>query len=240
MLRSIVFALLFCFVLVTVFAQDTNRKKPAVKTIPKYYRHHGYGYYKKKADSIAHSPVQPASSVQPVAIKTDSVVPVLTNQSLNSQYQYLISKVYHYQEPLISALWKNASDTLNVNRAKLKTALGKIETQNKQVDSLKTQLDQQAAELARTDGIAIFGLVFAKTTYNLIVWGLVVLFGVIAFAVIARSAGYRREARYRTQLYGELEEEYKTYKTKANDKEKKLARELQTERNKLDDLLGRG
>ena len=71
-------------------------------------------------------------------------------------------------------------------------------------------------------------------------WGLVVFFGVIAFAVIARSAGYRREATYRTQLYTELEEEFKTFKTKANDKEKKLARELQTERNKLDDLLGRG
>ena len=160
MLRSIVFALLFCFGLFTVFAQDTARKKPVVKSPPKYtYRHHGYGYYKRKADSVAHSPVQGTSPVQPTPIRTDSVVPILTNQSLNSQYQYLISKVYHYQEPLISALWKNASDTLNVNRAKLKTALGKIETQNKQVDSLKTQLNQQAADIARTDGIAIFGLV---------------------------------------------------------------------------------
>ena len=58
--------------------------------------------------------------------------------------------------------------------------------------------------------------------------------------VISRSAAYRREAKHRTELYSELEEEYKTFKTKANDKEKKLARELQTERNKLDELLGRG
>jgi hypothetical protein len=69
---------------------------------------------------------------------------------------------------------------------------------------------------------------------------LVGLFGLTALVVIARSGSFRREARYRTQLYNELEEEFKTYKTKANDKEKKLARELQTERNKLDDLLGRG
>ncbi len=235
MLRLIIFAILACFGLSVSFAQDTGKKKTAQKPYNKYaYRHHGYGYYKRKADSTAHAPVQPTS------IKTDSVMPILTNQSLNTQYQYLISKVYHYQQPLISALWKNASDTLTANRAKLKAAQGKIEAQTKLVDSLKTQVNDQSAELSRKDGITIFGLVLPKTTYNLIVWGLVALFGVVAFAVIARSAGYRREARYRTQLYTELEEEYKTFKTKANDKEKKLARELQTERNKLDDLLGRG
>ena len=232
--RLIVFAFFACFGISICFAQDTAKKKPTAKSYQKYaYRHHGYGYYKHRADSAAMLHPQPAH------IKTDSVVPILTNQTLNSQYQYLISKVYHYQQPLISALWKNASDTLNANRAKLKTALGQIAVQNKQADSLKTQLNDQGAELARQDGIAIFGIVLPKTTYNIIVWGLVALFAIIAFVVIARSASYRREARYRTQLYTELEEEYKTFKTKANDKEKKLARELQTERNKLDDLLGK-
>jgi hypothetical protein len=241
MLRILVFALLFCFGSITVFAQDTAGRKPAVKTAPKYaYRHHSYGYYKRKADSTAHAPVQAPQPNQPASMPTDSAVPVLTNQNLNTQYQYLLSKVYHYQQPLISALWKNASDTLNVNRGKLNAALGKIAAQNKLVDSLKTQVSNQGDELARKDGIAIFGLVLPKTTYNLIVWGLVALLAIVAIAVIARSAGHRREARYRTQLYAELEEEFKTFKTKANDKEKKLARELQTERNKLDDLLGRG
>lgn len=233
--RLIAYTLLICFGFSSVLAQDTAKKKPAQKPYSKYgYRHHGYSYYKRKADSTALSPVQPAR------IRTDSVMPVLTNQSLNTQYQYLLSKVYHYQQPLISALWKNASDTLTANRAKLKAAQAKTEAQIKVLDSLKTQVNDQSAELSRKDGIIIFGLTLTKTTYNLVVWALVALFGIIAFAVIARSAGYRREARYRTQLYAELEEEYKTFKTKANDKEKKLARELQTERNKLDDLLGRG
>ncbi len=90
------------------------------------------------------------------------------------------------------------------------------------------------------DGIDILGVVLSKTTYNLIVWGLVAVFGITAIAVIASSGRAKREARYRTQLYTELEEEFKVFKTKANDKEKKLARELQTERNKLDELLGKG
>ena len=71
-------------------------------------------------------------------------------------------------------------------------------------------------------------------------WGLVILFGATAAVVIARSGLHSREARYRINLYNELEEEFKTYKAKANEKEKKLARELQTERNKLDELRGNG
>ena len=73
-----------------------------------------------------------------------------------------------------------------------------------------------------------------KSTYNLIMWGLVVIFGAAAVFVIMRSGIYNREAKYRVKLYNELEEEYRNYKSKANEKEKKLARELQTERNKLD------
>jgi len=71
-------------------------------------------------------------------------------------------------------------------------------------------------------------------------WGLVIGFGAIAAIVIAKSGNNSREATYRIKLYNELEEEYKVYKAKANEKEKKLARELQTERNKLDELTGKG
>ena len=71
-------------------------------------------------------------------------------------------------------------------------------------------------------------------------WGLVILFGALAILVFTRIGSYKHEAMYRTTLYSELEEEFKAYKVKANDKEKKLARELQTERNKVDELMGRG
>ena len=63
----------------------------------------------------------------------------------------------------------------------------------------------------------------------------------IAFTVVVlTTAKHKYEAKHRTELYEEIEEEFKTYKAKANEKELRLARELQTERNKLDELLGRG
>jgi len=58
--------------------------------------------------------------------------------------------------------------------------------------------------------------------------------------IILRSAKHIHEAKYRSTLYDEISQEYQNYKVKANDKEKKLARELQDERNKLDELKNRG
>jgi hypothetical protein len=243
MLRTIFTVLLICSIVSFGHAQDSVKKATPVKTAPvkvlpnfKAYKHHYYNHH-YKADSIAK-----AQALQPGAVKADSVAPapVVIDKSLNGQYQYLLTKVYHYQQPLISALWKIASDTLANNRRKLQASQSKLAAQSKTIDSLNTQISGKDNSLARVDGVDVFGLLLSKTAYNLIVWGLVALFAITAVIVIARSGSFKREARYRTQLYSELEEEFKAYKTKANDKEKKLARELQTERNKLDDLLGKG
>ena len=68
----------------------------------------------------------------------------------------------------------------------------------------------------------------------------VIVLALALVIVIATTAKNKHEAKYRTELYDELDEEFKAFKAKANEKELKLARELQTERNKLDELLGRG
>jgi len=247
MSRIAITILLICFGIAASFGQDTAKRKASVHPAPKHktYKYRGESYHRYKADSAAKATAAlPQQQQPPATADTAKPAATLTDKSLNGQYQYLLTKVYHYQQPLISALWKNASDTLNANRSRLKAALNKINAQNKMIDSLKTGLSNQdqalSATNARKDGVDIFGFILPKTTYNMIVWGLIAVFAITATVVIARSAGFKREARYRTQLYAELEEEFKTYKTKANDKEKKLARELQTERNKLDELLGRG
>jgi hypothetical protein len=239
MSRITIIALLICFGVSVSFAQDSVKKKAPVKPYSKYtYKRHSYHYYQAKAESVAKAPVE----ARPIKADTSAAArpPAPADKSLNGQYQYLLSKVYRYQQPLISGLWKNASDTLNANRAKLKAALVKSGAQTKTIDSLNNEISTLTDLNARKDGVSIFGLIMPKTTYNLIVWGVIIILAVIAVVVVGRSAVHRHEARYRTQLYSELEEEYKNFKVKANDKEKKLARELQTERNKLDDLLGRG
>jgi hypothetical protein len=231
MLRIKVTVFLICTIISFSYAQDSAKKAARAK-----YRLYRYHQRHLKADSAAAAAGQQAAVVKP---GVSAPAQVTADKGLYGQYQFVLTKVYHYQEPFISSLWRNFSDTLNSNKRKLKDAQGKLTVQSKTIDSLNAQVTSKDQALSRVDGIDILGFLLSKTTYNLIVWGLVAVFGITAFVVIASSGRAKREARYRTQLYTELEEEFKAFKTKANDKEKKLARELQTERNKLDDLLGK-
>lgn len=242
-------ALLILVNLVTAFAQDSVKKTlpPKVQAAkpakPGVYTAKPAGYYKpkyyRKPGDTTHT-YNHATDTAKAANNAD----VATDKSLNGQYQYLLTKVYFYQQPLLNAFHKSIMDTLNATRHLLKDSVAKLSAETKMVDSLQNSIkanDQTLSQSnARIDSIDMFGIILPKTTYNLIMWGLVVVFALIAFIVIGRSGSYSREAKYRIQLYNELEEEYKNYKLKANEKEKKLARELQTERNKLDELLGRG
>jgi hypothetical protein len=230
------------------YAQDTTKKAKSTARAVTYNPYTKKYYYKKTSSPItppSGSAATPATTTpmqqQPVQQTVDSA-PV--DKSLRGQYQYLLTKVYGQQQPLVSALFKNYSDTLSATRRQLKEAQAKLTAQAKTIDTLKaaaTTKDQTLAESKeKVDEVNLLGMPLTKATYNLIMWGLVIGFGAIAAIVIARSGSHSREAKYRIKLYEELEEEYKTYKTKANEKEKKLARELQTERNKLDELLGNG
>jgi hypothetical protein len=236
-----------------VNAQDTTKKaKPAaVKKVAVYNPYTKKYYYKKPATAVAVTTAQtPGATTTPASVAPAQSRPAAispappVDKSLRGQYQYLLTKVYNYQQPLVAALFKNYSDTLSITRRQLKEARATISAQTKTIDTLKsssTSKDQTLAQAqARVDEVSLLGMPITKSTYNLIMWGLVIVFGAIAAIVLARSGSHSREAKYRIKLYNELEEEYKTYKSKANEKEKKLARELQTERNKLDELLGNG
>lgn len=242
MFRFPLIALLICCITMG-FAQDTAKNVHVVKPFTKYrsYKYHRHRPYSLKTDSGAIKP-----GVQTTRFRRDSVAPPAgpADKSLSGQYQYLLSHIYHYQQPLVSSVWKSAIDSLNANKAMLKDAKSKLTSQAKLIDSLKADAGTKAQSLntskAQVDDVNILGISLSKTAYNLILWGLVLVFGITAAVVISQSAGARHEAKYRAKLYEELEDDFKAYKAKANEKEIKLARELQTERNKVDELMGRG
>jgi hypothetical protein len=262
MLRVSILLLLLSGTATLAYAQDSLKKTIVVKkatvapaksgAIPinpktgKPYSRYGYGAYAKTykatkaGDSLNKTTTPPVTtSVAPAPV---AAAPV--DKSLRSQYQYLLTKVYGYQQPFVAALWKNVMDTLNTNRRQLKEANAKLTDQQKTVSGLQADVATKDQSLntsnSLADSISFLGIILTKSTYNLMMWGLVIIFGATAAVVIMRSGSNKTEAEYRTKLYNELEEEHKAYKAKTNEKEKKLARELQTERNKVDELMGRG
>jgi len=229
---------LICFITASLYAQDSVKKVPVTKpavtnpyTKYKTYKPAAATYASRAADSTK-AGITTAKPAEPV------------DNSLKGQYQYLLTKVYAYQQPLLNAFHKSITDTLTQERKGLKASQSELAVANKTIDSLQTSIKVNTQSLnesnEKVNQVSLIGIPLTKATYNLIMWGLVIIFGAVAAIVIARSGASMREAKYRTQLYSELEEEYRVYKVKAVEKEKKMARELQTERNKLDELLGRG
>ena len=168
------------------------------------------------------------------------------DKTLAGQYREIIQKSKNngqgYKIVLPSRLTsfnRNFTDSLRQTRSALSQAQSKIAVQNKAISSLKADVTAKEQNLAASksmvDEISMLGIPVNKNTYNYIMWGLVISLGAGLAFVVFRSASYRKEARYRTNLFTELSEEFQTFKTKSNDKEKKLARELQTEKNRLDE-----
>ena len=173
----------------------------------------------------------------------------IIDPSLKGQYESLLyrSKSYYGAKLIIpgrlTAYYQNVADSIRKERSRNKTAQIKIKEQAITIDSLNKQIKGNESSLissnAKLDEISFLGIPFAKSTYNMIVWSLIILLALGLAFVVIRSAKNIHEAKYRTELYEEISKEYQTFKVKANEKEKKFARELQDERNKLDELKNR-
>lgn len=170
--------------------------------------------------------------------------------SLRGQYEFMLAKSktingYKLINPArLGGFWKSVSDSINQNRKQLREVKVKLAEQEKAVAALKAQIsgaeNSLASSNAKLDEISFLGISFTKGKYNTIVWTLILVLAAALAIVILRSAKFIHEAKYRSSLYEEIAQEYQSYKTKANDKEKKLARELQDERNKLDEYKNKG
>lgn len=170
-----------------------------------------------------------------------------TDPSLNGQYQFMLSRtrtspdgykmVAKYR---LDQLWKNVGDTLRKERAERKALQQKLTDQGKTVSYLKTEISGKDASLSEStdklNEIKFLGISFDKGTYSIIVWSIIGVLVIALIIIVARSGKSISEAKHRSQLYTEISDEYQAYKSKAVEKERKLARELQDERNKLEEL----
>lgn len=222
----------------STYAQDSVKTKPHVPTVAKTFPAKVTSPKANAAKILPGTVSKTVEPRQPVA----TPVAVSTDKSLGGQYQFILGRTYGYQHPMIDAFYKSVQDSLHILHSNLSVLKTKLAAQTKTLATLQTDVNSKEESLnvtnAQANSISFLGMSVAKTTYNTIMWGLVIALGLIAATVIFLSASARREAHYRTKLYNELEEEYKGYKTKANDKEKKLSRDLQTVRNKLEEITG--
>ncbi|MDP9048512.1 MAG: hypothetical protein M3N14_10265, partial [Bacteroidota bacterium] len=150
MFRILSITALICCVTIS-FAQDTTKKVHTVKPINKYksYKYYPHRPYKAKKDTGTVKPGTKPAATTAIRLRRDTTtLPAAPmDKTLNGQYQFLLSRVYHYQQPLLISTWKSAIDTLNLNKRMLKDAQGKLTFQGKLIDSLKKDANDKAQSL---------------------------------------------------------------------------------------------
>ena len=166
--------------------------------------------------------------------------------TLNQRYAILRDKTPSYRDYkeiktyALDSWWKIVLDSIKSQKALYNQSKAKIVSLENQLAQSKKLMEEKEgsmeAMLHAGTHINALGFDFSKTFFitlvSLIVVGLLTLAGIL----VARLKWIQSSMREKIDSANRLSIEFEDYKRKALDKQMKLSRELQNERNKLSEL----
>lgn len=152
-----------------------------------------------------------------------------------SYSEYKVIRTY-----VLDGMWKITMDSLRAERAALREAqanIKKLQDEIAAVNATMKSKDEAVAQMEHDSShISVLGIDFLKSvflsTVGIIILGLMVLVGLL----VARVKWVQSSMREKIENADALSHEFEEYKRNALEKQMKLSRELQDERNKLHDL----
>jgi len=168
---------------------------------------------------------------------------------LSSQFNELKSESESYNDYKVirtyklNTFWKGVEDSLNANRLEINNANKDIISLKSEISGLNQQLSEITSSLeeseSKNESISFLGLQLQKTFYNVMVWtiiaGLLFLAGSM-FVVYKKNQLVTKKSK---KDYHDLMAEFDIYRKESREKQMKLGRELQTERNKYEEFKER-
>lgn len=144
------------------------------------------------------------------------------------------------KEVTLDAFWKSVEDSLKKQRQVLAAANQEIGSLKNQITQLNVTMQQKEASVAEiifdSEHIAVLGIPFHKALFISIFFIAVAALAALLVASITRSQLLSRSLKDKAEGLLILSSEYEEYKHRAVDKQMKLSRELQNERNKLAEI----
>lgn len=170
-----------------------------------------------------------------LAQNPDSTLAQQYDEVVNQSGTYKIYK--NIPKVKIEAFWKNITDSIKEQKLLIIQSLAKLEQSEARIAELGDAIKEKESGLTnKLDGLSA---AFSSSSNATIPWILVLLLGSAFVFAILRTRAAVNEADNRSEVYNQLFEELREHRSKANEREKKLARELQDERNRLAELEGR-
>ena len=175
-----------------------------------------------------------------------STSPEEKNSTLQERYLLMKSKAETYQdykvikEYVMDGVWKIMMDSVMKQKQLMvqgQQTISKLES-DLQASRLTLAKEREAASEIVYDSshIALLGIHFRKTVFLIIIAVVVSFFFLMGSGLVTKMKLLQATAKEKIVIADLLTRELEDFKQKAMDKQIKLARELQTERNKLVDL----
>ncbi|WP_298951535.1 hypothetical protein [uncultured Nonlabens sp.] len=171
-----------------------------------------------------------------------------TETSIDVQFEQLLEESNNFKEykvikkTEINKLRKNSNESFKKLNQKISSLEKSIITKDSRIASLENELDGINTELnnvnAEKDSMNFLGIETNKGFYNTVVWSIV---GLLAFLFIFMTLRFKNSnttTKAANKQLATTEEELEDLRRKSIEKEQKLGRQLQDERNKFAKLKG--
>ena len=175
-----------------------------------------------------------------IPIHTQAQEPGIT---LARQYDEVVTQAGSYKiyknvkKTGIQGLWRNVTDSLQRGKQLLIESRTKLAKSSQTIAELQAEINSLKGSESPMANLGQVGSSLSGSANTIILWGLLILLAAALVFALLRTRAALKEAAYRSGLYNDLFEELREHRSKANEREKKLARELQNERNRVEDLL---
>ena len=168
------------------------------------------------------------------------------NQTLRERYLLMKNRSETYQDynvikkTTLDGMWRIVEDSVRAKQAVInqsKAEINKLQAElDNKVIALKAKEDSMKDIEYASTHITVLGIDFTKGFFAAMVGILLLLAGLAVAGVIYSMKIIHRNLAEKEELANTISQEYEDYKRKAMDKQTKLSRELQNERNKLQEL----
>ena len=166
----------------------------------------------------------------------------LTSGTIDSQFVYLyaISRtengIEYVRRPNLEQIRKNVADTIRALTQEIEGLKAKEGNRQTAVEAMTDSLTLVQEELQTAqrekDSFSFIGISLKKSTYSLIMWGIVLLLAATLAIFIYRFNQSHVVTRDTKKAIADLQDEFDQHRKKAMEKEQKLKRQLQDEINK--------
>ncbi len=168
------------------------------------------------------------------------------NPTLEQQYQEMINKAENYNEykvikgTVLSQFIKAVQDTITQGKATISSLQTNVTEQSNELATLKNQVSALEDQLAESEKLRnrlyFLGIPFGKTLYHTLVWIIISVLGIFGFISYTSYVRGNVQTKKASKEMQKLEMQTEEYRKTTHEKQVKLARDLQTERNLVEEL----